>query len=87
MALPDGSGNSPRTESSLSTHVLHYVKRIRLAARVRPNCLACCCTKPGDTAPSSDFGALSAHLSVYAMLSRADGQYSRENIPGSRLGL
>jgi len=74
-------------ESSSWTHVSWYDNQIRLAVRVRPNCPAHSYRKPVDTASSSGFDTLSAGLSVDKRLSRADGQYSRENIPGSRIGL
>jgi len=86
-APPHGSGNLPRMESSLWMRVSHYGKRIRLVVRVRPIRPAPSCKKPRDTAPSSDSDALSARPSLDGRLSRADGQYSSENIPGSEISL
>jgi hypothetical protein len=86
-ASPDGSGNSPRLESSSWTRVLRYCRRILLAAKGPPNCRARICRKPVDTAPSFGFDVLSVRPSVDGRLSRADGKYSSENIPGSRIGL
>jgi len=86
-ASPDGSGNFARMELSLWMHVQRYFERIRLVARVQPNCHARSCRNPGYTAASSDFHALPARLSVDGRLSRADGQSSSDNIPGSGFGL
>jgi len=63
------------------------VSEIRLAARVRPHCLARICRKPVDTATSAGVDVSSARTSVDVRLSRADGQHSSENIPASRIGL
>jgi len=86
-ASPDGSGNSARTEWSSQTRILRYRKRIRLAASVRANCPALNCKDPGDTASLSGFAAPSAHPAGDGRLSRADGLYSSETMPVSRIGL
>jgi len=86
-ASPDGSGNLHRMESSSQTHVLPCSKRIQLVVKAQPHYPARCCRTPGDTAPSSDIDAPCARLSVDGRLSRANDQYSSENIPGCRVGL
>ena len=73
-------------ESYASKGVPRYCTRIRLAVSVQPNFPVHSCRQPRATALSSGLDALSARPDLDGRLSRADGQYSGENIPRSRIG-
>jgi len=86
-SLPGGTENLPGMVSFSEMCVPRYGHQIQLVPIVQSNWAACGCRKPGDDAQSSGVYTASAQLSVDWSMSRANDQYSSDNISWSRIGL